>query len=425
MAFGIVDFLKNNGKLSLQIKEIKKINESPDTAANKILIEKNIREVLNHAVHKSEFYKDCNPNDIKSFSIIDKSIIKENADKLLTDSISNLKSSTTSGSTGSPLTIYQDHKKVARHKADAIFFNNQAGYRLGSKLYYFRVWNEKNHKSLMDRFVQNIQMADISNMSNIKLEELIERMKKDKSNKSILSFASSLEILERYFVRNPQQLKSLNLNCVISISETLPEFTREFISVNADCDVISRYSNMENGFIAQQRDKGNEYYINQASFYVEVLKLDSDAPAENGEMGRIIVTDLFNYGMPIIRYDTGDIGVLNKTENGFLVLETIVGRKVDFIYNADGEVLSPHTITNTMWFYSDVVNQFQFIQKSAKGYEIRLNLVDGITAIDEEGLKKKLYNYLGNEALIEIIYVSEIPVLNSGKRKKIVNTWQN
>ena len=52
---------------------------------------------------------------------------------------------------------------------------------------------------------------------------------------------------------------------------------------------------MENGIIAQQSIDSNNYIINWASYYVEILKLDKDTPVEQGEIGRIVVTDLYNY----------------------------------------------------------------------------------------------------------------------------------
>jgi phenylacetate-CoA ligase len=137
-----------------------------------------------------------------------------------------------------------------------------------------------------------------------------------------------------------------------------------------------------------------------------------------------VVTDLFNYGMPIIRYDTGDIAVMEDTSScnwGTKVFSKVLGRKVDFIYSTDDNVISPHVITNTMWKYPGV-QQFQFIQKKKLDYVLKLNastLPDNI----ENDIVKDFRSYLGDDARITFEYVDEIPVLNSGKRKKIVNEY--
>ena len=93
------------------------------------------------------------------------------------------------------------------------------------------------------------------------------------------------------------------------MSEGLDAIGKSEIEQAFKTKVFSRYSNVENGIIAQQTDKSFDYYfINSASYYVEILEMDLDVPVLKGELGRIVVTDLFNDAMPFIRYDTGDIG---------------------------------------------------------------------------------------------------------------------
>lgn len=107
--------------------------------------------------------------------------------------------------------------------------------------------------------------------------------------------------------------------------------------------------------------------------------------------------------------------------NGSVILKSIEGRKIDFIYDVNGNVLSPHVITNTMWFFANEVNQFQFIQHDLNNYEIKINLKKSDTVFLAEKLNKHLKTYLGDDANIKQTFVDEIPVLSSGKRKKVVN----
>ena len=210
----------------------------------------------------------------------------------------------------------------------------------------------------------------------------------------------------------------------MTMSEPITDYAKQLLEDYFSCPVVSRYSNMENGFIAQQEPGEFIYKINHASFYVEILDINDDKVLVEGKLGRIVITDLFNYAMPLIRYDTGDLGILkneidiNNKSNGPYLLN-IEGRKVDFITNTKGQILSPHSITNTMWKFSDVL-QFQFIQIETKKYIIKIN-IDAERYDKEEILIADLKKYLGNDALIEVEIVHEIPLLASGKRKKIVN----
>ena len=188
--------------------------------------------------------------------------------------------------------------------------------------------------------------------------------------------------------------------------------------------MFSRYSNVENGIIAQQLpNSGEKFIVNSASYFIEILSMNTDKPVIEGELGRIIVTDLFNYAMPLIRYDTGDIGVkrIVRTEIGEEeVFTKIEGRKMDSIFNTNGELVSSFLITNGMWNYSELI-QYQFIQKNKKNYCFKLNIDKEFKR--EKELIEEFTEYLGKDAKIDIEYVNEIPLLSSGKRKKVLNIW--
>ena len=91
---------------------------------------------------------------------------------------------------------------------------------------------------------------------------------------------------------------------------------------------------------------------------------------------------------------------------------------MDAIYNTDGELLSSFIITNSMWNYPELV-QYQFIQVGKNKYLFKLNLEGEFK--NEAKLIDDFKKYLGKDAIIIIEYVSEIPLLDSGKRKKVMN----
>ena len=152
--------------------------------------------------------------------------------------------------------------------------------------------------------------------------------------------------------------------------------------------------------------------------------MDSDEPAEPGELGRIVITDLFNYAFPIIRYDNGDTAVaVRKEKNGRfkLCLSVLYGRRSDLIYDCDGKAVTPYIITNNLWDIEGV-KQYRFIQEDVKDYTIWLN--GDQEKMDQEEILRRIRPYLGEEARIKIEMVDEIQVLASGKRKYIENRCQ-
>lgn len=365
-------------------------------------------------------YKDCT---FEQLPIVNKSIIRDGGEIFLAESLrgKSLHEERTSGSTGAPFTILQSAEKRLRASADSLFFSDFAGFHLGTRLYYIRVWNKLNHKSKLQSLMQNVVMQASENLSDDALENFICRLERDTHEKSVLAYASSITALYQYMQRKGRKT-SARVQCFITMSESFPDDVRQGIKEMFDCPVVSRYSNQECGLISQQCHLGTEYHVNTASFYVEILDLDKDVPVEDGTLGRIVVTDLYNRAMPMLRYDTGDLGVMShECECGLhgKVLKRVEGRRSDFIRATNGGLLSPVSVINAMWEYSDL-RQWQFIQHGVREYEMKLNSETKVYAREQEMLRD-IKSYIGEDAKIKVTYVHEIPLLASGKRKSVLN----
>ncbi|MGI6145720.1 MAG: CoF synthetase, partial [Peptococcia bacterium] len=344
--FWILDFLKK-GEVRKHYKDITEIIEGK---AYNSKIDRYLSNLLNYAVNNTDFYSEYRDyKSIKDFPIIDKNIIKANIEGLLSQEYrgKELHCMSTSGSTGTPLTIKQNKNKRNRVLAEIIYFGEKCGYFLGDRNVYLRVWTEKNRKSRLNAFKQNLVMLDISKLDEGNLENIRKTFKNDKI-KCILGYATSLDIISRYLIEKNDTPDMFSIKIVISGAEVLNEVTRVNLKKVFGCPVVSRYSNQENGILAQEPIGEKFFIINNASYYIEFLKVDSDEEAEEGELARIVVTDLFNYAMPLIRYDTGDLAVVEKHKKYGNVITSIEGRKLDFIFNTSGAEISPHSVTVNM-----------------------------------------------------------------------------
>jgi phenylacetate-CoA ligase len=129
--------------------------------------------------------------------------------------------------------------------------------------------------------------------------------------------------------------------------------------------------------------------------------------------------------MPMIRYDTGDIGILdtrNLLGEDRPVFTSIEGRRMDLLYDTSGSLVSSYVITNNMWKYLEI-KQYQFIQTAEKEYLFKLNTEKPFKR--EKELIAEFSGYFGEDCTMSVEYVKEIPLLDSGKRKKVKNTWKN
>jgi phenylacetate-CoA ligase len=418
LAFFQIDKIKGS-KISNHLKDLDNFSNLSEVS---FFIEQNLRleKILNYASKNCDFYK--NFDDLSSFPIINKQIIKNNESEFLSKEfeLENLKSLVTSGSTGTPFRVYHDTNKILRNTADTIYFAKKTSFNLGDPLYYLKIWNKFNIKSPLQQKAQNVFPINVFDLSPQNIKKYIEQWNKSKTSISILGYVSAILEISKYISKN-EHLKRFKVHSTITMSEGLDDSSRKLISNALNCDVYARYSTVENGIIAQQYNSSNHFLINSSSYKVEIFKIEEDNIEKEGNIGRIVITDFFNFGMPLIRYDTGDLGSMRRivSHNKVVeIIEKIEGRRMDAIYDTNGNLLSSYVITNGMWDFSEI-NQYQFIQKSKTSYSFKLSINENF---EREGeLIDEFRKYLGNEAIIDIEYDNNIPLLSSGKRKKVVN----
>lgn len=299
-----------------------------------------------------------------------------------------------------------------------------SGYEIGMRYMFLRRWNSINKKSKLTAFARNLVMTDVSSLDDDSLETIYQELMFDKKIRMIIGYASTLDMLAAYLKKKDAKPEDFNIVSILSGSEVLSEKTRNLLKSVFGCNVVSLYSNQENGMLAVECNENKEFHLNTASYIFEILKIDSDEPADYGEVGRIVITDLFNYAMPIIRYDTGDLTIKKlKAECDIStdVVTAIEGRKVDIVYDVNGRALSPHTITNGLWKF-DRLKQFQLIQRKQTEYLFKVNDPENYYTTDE--LIKTCKEFFGENADIIVEKVDEIPVLASGKFKYLICEWK-
>ncbi len=413
------------GKFSKNIKEI--ISANINFANYKEKRDRYLSDLLKHTTETVPFYKEFKNKTLNDFPIVDKGMYKQLGNSFLSERYKeeDLYKSSTSGSTGTPFVVYQDARKRLRLHSELIAYNAMIGQNVGDKFIFFRVWTDKNRKSKLEQIKQNLIPIDILHIDTQHIKGLVHALQK-RGVKSTLGYASTYDAIANYLQENDMHLKT-DVKVMMSSSEVLHESTREILTTRLDCAVIDRYSNQENGVIAQNviypNGNNGKLLVNQANYIIELLKIDSDEPVVMpNEVGRVVITDLFNYAMPIIRYDTGDLAMLSdESDENSMYLENIQGRRVDVIYDTKGNALTPHTWSVYMWKF-DKLRQYQFIQNGEKDYVMKINVDDGV--YDDSEIVALLKSILGADANIEIVHVNEIPNLKSGKFKKTICNYK-
>jgi len=408
--------IENGALIKNQYDEIKSVLSTN----NLEWVKERYNEIKLHAIKNTEYYKDFHLED--DFPVMTKSSLMENyeACKAKDGYDSPVHISSTSGSTGTPFSVIQNLRKRKRNIADLKVFGELCDYPSHERMIFFRVLSDKLNRTKEQEDLENIYYIDSSDLGKENLHLMYEKIL-SKKPLIIFSYPTTLLELARYIDTLKIDADVFSMKSVLMAGEGISETDRKFLERVFGCKAYRRYSDMELGILGQDSGDGGSYLLNYGSYYFECLKLDSDEPAENGEVGRIVITDLFNYAFPMIRYDTGDLGVIEvPTDGKFPRLKEIYGRVRDCVYATDGRLISPSKISVMMWGENNIA-QWQFIQEAENDYIIKLNVSGDI---DENELIIKYMSVLGADANIKVEYVDEIPVLASNKRRAIICNYK-
>ena len=299
--FWLLDTLKggylrrelNADRAILEVKSFSEIQER-----NKPVL----KHLLDTVVKESKFYESYSGyKSIEDFPVINKHIVKQNLDalNLIPSTSSGLLEVSSSGSTGTPFRVYKSKQKVLRSTGDLLYFMNLADYTIGDQLLFIRLWLKKYKKNVFTLALQNQRQIDVQvDLGETNIEIFLKSIQQDKQSKTILGFVSGLQQICTYLDKVNSPKLNCNIKTIIATSELLYDSVRDKMEYYFGAPVVSRYSNEENGIIAQQQINDREFTINWASFYVEILDLDQDIPVQSGQLGRIVVTDYYNFATP-------------------------------------------------------------------------------------------------------------------------------
>jgi phenylacetate-CoA ligase len=199
-------------------------------------------------------------------------------------------------------------------------------------------------------------------------------------------------------LREPPKFKAIR-----TMGETLRDETRHLVEKVTGAPVLDTYSSSEVGRIATQIAPHSPYTVNNYSLVVEVLNEVGERCAP-GEIGRVVITDLFNYATPLVRYDIGDWAIPADTYHH--KLEKVMGRSRNMLTLPDGRKVWPLVGYRE---FSEVVpvRQFHIQQTSVDSLRARF-FVDYLPCLEQrEKLKRIVRESMGYDFNIEDLYQTE------------------
>ncbi|OYN87984.1 hypothetical protein CGZ92_06945 [Parenemella sanctibonifatiensis] len=382
--------------------------------------------IMKHALEQVPFYRRLGEVAFIDLPVVDKALIRASQDDFLAAGFdrSKLAATHTSGSTGIPFTTYQDGAKVLRHRGSLVANYRFVGADPWGPFLHTKQWGTLTSRQRWVMQLTKNHFAYAGVHQDPRPPASIAGWLKRHPGAVAMGYSSYLEGLFRAWDESGLSIPPGTVRAVVGISEPASPFLTILTKRLFGVSPRMRYSNMEMGLIAVSGEDMSVYHIDTSSFHVEILEVDSNRPADPGQSGRIVVTDLTNRAMPLLRYDTGDLGRFVVSNDGVLDrsrLTDIQGRRLDVIHAGDAE--HPRRLhALQIWGLTtriSEIRQFQLRQHSLGHFTWILNAP--ASAELERRLQAILETVVGPTEHCDFTYVDEVPVLASGKRQFFVN----
>lgn len=413
---------------------------------------KKLEKLLVHAYMNVPYYRELldrlslEPQDIKSpadlsrIPLLKKQNIRDMAKKLKAqDRDRPCESIGTSGSTGIPLTILKDSAAMGYYMSAVWRGRSWWGWELGDR--QLGLWGQPiNEKQSLRRKLglfavnfaahlgENCVVLSPFSLNRQTVHECYKRMRRFRP-KVVFGYASSLHMLAQLFQEEDLDGKSLGIQGIHSTAEMLYGYRRKLMESVFGCQVFNVYATNEVSVIAFQCPDGN-MHITDENILIEFIR---DAqPVGRGEPGSIVVTDLNNYSMPLIRYEIGDIGVKSEEKcscgRGLSLLDSITGRDDDQVCLGNGQATNPlvfgYIFDEVNERNNGAIKEWKVVQKSPESFLIRIVAAgcrqEDLTSCASDVIKYKL----GEDLELSFDFVDHIPREQSGKLRAFVSEIQ-
>jgi len=381
-----------------------------------------LEKLIQHAYQTTPYYRELlktEPKSISEIPSLEKQDVRAHLERLCSEAFTpgqRIKNAT-GGSTGTPLTFYQDRDYWNQRNLSVYYFDRWAGWDLGEP--QLVIWGtppelsgDERWKHRLNTFWRNQYWLNGFHLTDETMHNVFEKMNRC-NPQTILAYPSSLYQFAKFVYENGLRPR-WGLKGIISSAEMLHGHYRDLAEAVFNVKVFNRYGGREVGLIAMECAEGR-MHINCRDLYLEI-----DSPDPYTRPGDILITHLNNYAMPFIRYRIGDIGILSDEMcpcgNELPILADLLGRSTATFRTRTGARI--HGGYFTQQFY-DVqgVSQFQLIQETLDRCVLKLVINDQWRETTPRYLVMRIQEALGADVRVKVVFVDDIPLPASGKRE--------
>lgn len=332
-----------------------------------------------------------------------------------------LLSAATGGTTDTPVPIVRSKESVAWKTAAQWRFNAWAGMRPGDRIFY--LWGARRdyaaNPSLRWRLYDRQLMGRVWAPTSVLNPEVLEshRLLMNRlAPRVVYAYPTPLAIFCEYLESSKKPFH--HPHTAICTAEPLLPAQREVIERVLECPIFEHYGSREFGMIAGECEHHNGMHVNPVAVYLEFEPVkNADTPG----LHEILVTDLFNYGMPLIRYRPNDCVLISPREcacdHHYPLIGQVVGRTGDVFVLPNGDRIPGVSLTNRVLQTCPALAKTQIIQEALDVFHIRFVPGQSFVPSDLEVLRENLRNFFSTGLKWSFEQVSEIPREPSGKTR--------
>ena len=366
-----------------------------------------------------------NLDDYARLPLLTKADIRNHYDELTADSWrGRLPSKATGGSTGEPLRFGYTRESNDRRTAVMWRGYDWAGSRMGRRTLFLwggavgeptrvhRLKDRLYNAAFARRVLNSFEMTE-ANMAEF--ADAIDRYRPE----IIVAYVGPLVRLARWLIDTGRKI--WRPQGIIGAAEALHEFQREIIEQAFGCPAFNTYGCREFMLIAAECGQRRGLHVNADHLVVELCGPDAAANTHGGD---VVITDLFNYGMPFVRYANGDMATASTARcacgRGLPLLERVDGRVLDAIRTPAGHVLPgeffPHMLKDVPG-----LQRFQLVQRRLDRLDLSIVRDSGFDDASMAYIRREVGKVLGDSVELNCHFVDDIPLTRSGKLRVTVS----
>lgn len=390
----------------------------------------------NNVPYYTEIFKKYNlqPSDFNSIKdlqklpILSKEDVVKNFDKLVSKRVNrkHLEFVTTSGSTGKPMPFYVHCRE--RYYRNAMWYRSLSWANVKAGQRCIHLWSspflgQKFNKIYTRKFLGNVlSLSTVPHSFDVLGQYL--RIIKRFNPVYVWGNPSMLYRLACY--AQAHNTNNIKFRSFISVYENLFPHQREQIEKQFKCKVYNYYGLMERSICASECPAHEGMHIGAEFGILEILDEKGEALPE-GHSGRMVATRLDSHAMPLIRYETGDIGSISNEPcscgRGLPILKSLDGRSNEVLrYNS--KIIYSATLAALMRKYKNVfknIKECQFIQENEDKISVNIVKRAGYSKNDSHRLIRLLRNMIDEGLTIKLNFLNHIPRTRMGKFKFIIS----